>query len=671
MAERLPVRDALLSFAPHEPLRAALFLTFAFDGRWFEEALVPDLCNRSITTMLVIRDRNAISAEAPSVRYRKANACSSALFHPKLALLVSEDSARAVISSANLTRGGFERQRELGRVFNLGPSALADHGIFKSLIDYLGNGVSKELRGDSARDLADVTQALREVVQKHKAPSSTTSHVLLHNYAEPIWTQLLARMPHRILKRALILSPFFEPERGHPEDPALGPEDHSIFSRMLYQDFKFDPPKDEIPVRVFFRRSGSRTELPVRKLSKLGGKIAFFAQDEREQRLHAKLLLLEGAGGPGREPFLLALHGSPNFTTAGLLNSPPKGNSELAVLTTLPAKRQSMEQCLRVLGLDDGFHQIEDIGLLQSEKEGEPPLPPAQGVGDLTYRIAENTVVVFLLQAPPEGARVRILLQRDGAWLVIGEAVASGVTELVVPVSGLANIDANTKLLELRGITLRIELIAADDSVLASDSVPVNVDVPAEFCGVTRVGGALFTLDERIARAGIGMPPTYREQQKRLEARKTQNIAGETPMMATHQADLDRFYRNIHQGLRGILARAKANPGSEFSARQSLDELTRWAVEAATSNTVAMTRECRLFLVERLLRGARALIEGCSPALKLRLPTLAADLQLAARLGEVIGWLEQIKEPALATYAAGSRAQAKQMLAIFKNGVPQ
>jgi len=76
--------------------------------------------------MLIVRDRNAVASEAPSVRCRKANACSSRVFHPKLALLIAEDKARAVISSANLTRGGYERQRELGRVFDLGPSEVAD-----------------------------------------------------------------------------------------------------------------------------------------------------------------------------------------------------------------------------------------------------------------------------------------------------------------------------------------------------------------------------------------------------------------------------------------------------------------------------------------------------------------------------------------------------------------
>jgi hypothetical protein len=263
---------------------------------------------------------------------------------------------------------------------------------------------------------------------------------------------------------------------------------------------------------------------------------------------------------------------------------------------------------------------------------------------------------------------VRILLQRDGAWVVIGEVAASGVTDVVVPVTGMADVDAKTKLLELRGTTLRIEVVGADNSVLASDSVPVNVDVPVEFCGLTLVGAALLTLDERIARAGVGLPPTYREQQKWLEARRAQDSAGEGPAVVTHQADLDRFYRNVQQGLRGILARAKATPGSEFATRRSLDELSRWAVEAATSDVVVLTRECRLFLVERLLRGARTVFDGCSPALRARVPAIAADLRLSDRVGEVLGWLGRIEEPALATYAAGSRVHAEQMLGAFKNG---
>jgi hypothetical protein len=99
-----------------------------------------------------------------------------------------------------------------------------------------------------------------------------------------------------------------------------------------------------------------------------------------------------------------------------------------------------------------------------------------------------------------------------------------------------------------------------------------------------------------------------------------------------------------------------------------MDELCRWAVEAATSDAVDLTRECRLFLIERLLRGACAVVDGCSPPLKARMPAIAADLRLSERVSEVVGWLERIDGPALPAYAAGSQAHARQLLGAFKNG---
>ena len=658
MAERLSARDALVSFAAGEPLRAAVFLTYSFDRPWFEEAIVRDLLERSAQNMLVLYDVNAVAREGLSLAYWKAHAYGSRVFHPKLALLVTEDRARAVISSANLTRGSFERQRELGHVFDFGPSALADHSLFTALAEYLDSGVTKAvIRGsDVAGVLAEAAGALHEVVKKYKAPLVASRHTLLHNYAEPIWTQVLKRMPHRVLRRAVIVSPFFEPDRIHPEDPALEPEDTSIFAKM-FDDFEFEALKDEAPVRVFFRQSESHTELPLRRLAEFGKKITFFAQDEREQRLHAKLLLLEGGEGPGREPFLLALHGSPNFTTSGLVSVPPHGNSELAVLTTLPAKRKSLEQSIHVLDLGRGFFQVEDFSALLQIEPSDRPRPPFEGIADATYWVAEKSMKVWLLRATPAGARVRILIQRDGSWVVIGEADASSVTDVVIPVTGMADRDGETNLLKLHATTLRINIVGADGKVLTSGLTPVNVDVPEEFCGVTLINSALLTLDERIAQAGLGMPHSYREREKWVESRNPKKVANPGPGVVAYQADLDQFYHNVHQGLRGFLAPSNANPGSEFSTRRSLDQLTRWAVEAATSDR-EMTRECRLFVVERLLHGARVVLDGGSPTLKDRVAGIAADLCLSDQLSEIIRWLDRIDEPVLVVYAARSRTYA-------------
>src|SRR5690606_14096620 len=116
----------------------------------------------------------------------------------------------------------------------------------------------------------------------------------------------------------------------------------------------------------------------------------------------------------------------------------------------------------------------------------------------------------------------------------------------------------------------------------------------------------------------------YREQQNWLEARRAHDQAQTRPGVLTHQADLDRFFRNVHQGLRCFLNRTKDRPGSEVTLRRSMNELCRWAVEAATSDARELTRECRLYLIDRLLRTAQAIVGQC--AQPTRIQAIAADL---------------------------------------------
>ena len=120
--DRLLVRDAIGGFAAGQAFRSVLLLTYSFDGAWLEEVFVPDLFDRPVASALIIRDRNAVVKEAPSVRYHRADALySNRIFHSKLGLFIAEDRALAVIGSANLTRGGLERNLELGSVFEVSP----------------------------------------------------------------------------------------------------------------------------------------------------------------------------------------------------------------------------------------------------------------------------------------------------------------------------------------------------------------------------------------------------------------------------------------------------------------------------------------------------------------------------------------------------------------------
>jgi hypothetical protein len=115
--------------------------------------------------------------------------------------------------------------------------------------------------------------------------------------------------------------------------------------------------------------------------------------------------------------------------------------------------------------LDRGFTRVEDLRALKTESSGEPPAVRSQGIADTTYHVADRVLTVSLLDAALPGTRIRVLLQRDGAWAKIGEASAGGLAEITLPVAGLAEIDGRTKLLELRGAILRVELVAADGSV--------------------------------------------------------------------------------------------------------------------------------------------------------------------------------------------------------------
>jgi hypothetical protein len=164
--ERLLIRDAIGSFAPGQGLRAALLLTYSFDGKWIEEGFVPDLFDRPVATALVVRDANRILTEAPSVRYHRANAgFSTRVFHPKLGLFVAEDRALAIVGSANLTRGGLERNLELGSAFEVtregGPRQL-----FEGILSYVAGPLMSELetRGSGAASLRDTAAALQEVL---------------------------------------------------------------------------------------------------------------------------------------------------------------------------------------------------------------------------------------------------------------------------------------------------------------------------------------------------------------------------------------------------------------------------------------------------------------------------------------------------------------------------
>lgn len=655
-SERLLIRDAIGSFAPGQGLRAALLLTYSFDGKWIEEGFVPDLFDRPVANALVIRDAHRIVSEAPTVRYHRANAgFSTRVFHPKLGLFVAEDRALAVIGSANLTRGGLERNLELGSAFEVSRSG-GPRPLFEGILRYITGPLMGEVgaRGAAATSLRDTAVALREVLVD--VPTTLENpHLFIHNYELPLWEQVLEALPHRHVARLSIVSPFFEPNRIQPEDPVTE-ADVGMFERML-KDLAFEPPKGEKPISVFFQQSEGQTVLPIDKLSRWKKEIELYqrlstTQDPRP--LHGKLVLIEGAQGTRREPYLLAVHGSPNFTSAAFLFRPPESNSETAVVTRLPAKRNGSVKTWTVLGLDELFGKVADWGILTHVSPVREPLQmnDAFRVTDATLNVSERKMEIIWQGRTPGAASVRALIEVNGAWIVVGEGNLVEGQRLVLDVPQFVETD-EYNLLSLKSSQVRVEMLDASGGVIGSSIVPVNVDCPQQFCGTVLVGAIMSTLDERIAFAGCGAIQSYRQQLDFLEQhRKRASSPKGTPTVLTHQADLDRFFRNLQSGFRGIRARLSAMPNSEFTLRRTLKDLTQWCHETVTEETDRLSTECRLFLVDRLARELQRTLElgEESRILAPLLKSMVREFQLPATVQLASQWIDTLSDNRVRPY---------------------
>jgi len=662
--ERLSLVDALGSFAPGQPLRAALVLTYCFDGRWFEEAVAPELFERPVATTLLLRDRNALISEAPSVRYHRADAAySTRVFHPKLALFVAEDRARAIIGSANMTRGGFERNLELGSVFDLHPDG-GSRSFFKALHAYMIGPLRRETDGNGLLALQDATVALWEVIEQAPVERESSPHVLLHNYDTPLWEQLLANLPHRNLRRAIIVSPFFEPDTASEsiEDPPGQASDESVFNR-LFSDFQFETEPGEEPVSVYFHEDNFVTSLPVVKLNAWKNRLNLFQRlpaSDDARRLHGKLLVLEGTGKKGHQPFLFALHGSPNFSAAALLTTPPEGNAELAVLTRLPHRGGGANKVATALGLDTLFGPVQDWTVLHTKPTTSPPRRDLGcfAVTDATLQVAGKIVVLSVRNPPAEGVKFRLMAEVEGTWVLVSEGGWENGDTLKVLASILVTEDPRTKLHTLISSRVRLEILSPDGNVLAKDEIPLNVDCPQHFCGLAMVGPLLLTLDQRIAQAGAGSPMTYREQQKWLE-RFRQQDASAVVTVSTHQADLDKFFRNLYTGLSGLRRRLDKSPGSEFTLRNTLRQLSGWCTEAVAQEAKIATDECRIFLLDRLAREMLTALNGAAeiPAVSSRLPTIANEVLLLPAIEAAQSWLAAFGTVETAAYLRRTQKQ--------------
>ena len=644
-AERLNFRDALGAFAPGEPLRGVLLLTYNLDGRWFEEVIAPELFDRTVDHCLLVRDGRAVRSELRSVRCVRANAgYSTRIFHSKLLLAVAERRVIACIGSANLTRGGYEKNLEIGNVFEVGPEG-GPRRLFLDLLGYISGPLRRELGGEPLATLQAIESALREALGSARAGEDGGQHRLLHNYETPLWDQVVRLVARKTIQRALIISPFFEGEKASDpfgaEDPPDEP-DGSAFER-LFKDLNIASGVKP-PVTVCFQENEGLTRLPVETIRRYKKQIELRTLDwgSKEARpLHAKLLLIEGTDADGKNPFLMALGGSPNFTPAALLRVPPHGNAELAFLTRIERRRVSIDRAGSLLRIQDLFPRAVAVDTLRTiETAGPPPLPVERGVSDATLLVGEKRVRLSFRGTMVDADRMRALALIDGHWSLLAEVALDSDTavEFAVPVEFFEALEGMP--IALRADSMKIELYRGAQ-LLRTEELPLNVDCPDQFHGLHMVGPVLSSLDARIAQAGAGVSLTYRDQARWLEALRMSRLRKKGPKITGFQANLDQFFRHVHTGLRGHRERLRKNARSVFTVRRTMRDLSRWLGEVTSLDAALPNDECRVFLIERLAEESENALRQSSEdaATRAALPTALVDTGFAAALDGAVAWV--------------------------------
>lgn len=155
------------------------------------------------------------------------------------------------------------------------------------------------------------------------------------------------------------------------------------------------------------------------------------------------------------------------------------------------------------------------------------------------------------------------------------------------------------------------------------------------------VGPLLSSLDERIAHAGAGVVMTYRQQEKWLQKLRTEQFGNRQVSVVSHQADLDRFFRNVHVGLRGLRERIRRNSRSAFVVKRTVVDLSRWLAAVVANDQAPLTNECRLYLVCHFAEEAGDALRRWDeqPALRDTVRKAVVETELELALRAALAWV--------------------------------
>lgn len=301
----------------------ALIATFNFNARFFEDYALENLRslqdNANVTVVLdageyqdlldaAVADPESFPRQA-NLRYLLHPIRVPGVFHPKVFLFANEKRGLLIIGSANCTANGLGSNAEVVSIFDYeegkNESALA---LFQAAFRFF-----EELaeRWPGEHFTSNVEAVAGEVPWLAKAPPEPATAdlpVLLSNLDEPLWDQLIARLPKRPVARLSVLSRFFDTKPGLLDTVV---RTTSAAKVALYTQ------------NYITTLTTEWLKHPSFKAGCLEVRLCSYADDDHAQHLHGKAYVFEC----GKE--LLVAMGSANFTTPALLRTARNGNVEV------------------------------------------------------------------------------------------------------------------------------------------------------------------------------------------------------------------------------------------------------------------------------------------------------------------------------------------------------
>jgi hypothetical protein len=342
-------------FDGETPIRRAVFCTYGFDPEYFAEVIYPELQKRRCERTLILMDADQYQSIPASDSLNSMGRVvierspAGQLFHPKVYVLAGNGRTRASVGSANLTRAGFENNWELFTTFSEGEYDLG------RLIEWLDIVAKQSGLGASAKKILYETTAELRAAELGKPKPNPLPMVWNGLQGPRLWQQLSDATQGKNLKKAVILSPYFEAPEAF---------DHGLLDNWLAQGMQ---------VELYASIDGTHSQTPRDELQTLSNKypghLKLFGLPTQGHLLHGKLIVVMDRSQAW------VLSGSANFTAAAL-----KGrNIETALLLKLP--RADMENYLRRLLPDARPIQPSDLPTPQV-------IPPPLFEGRIDFLIA-------------------------------------------------------------------------------------------------------------------------------------------------------------------------------------------------------------------------------------------------------------------------------------------